>query len=189
MIAAAGGHAHVFAASSGAALALEAARQRVAIDRLVTYEAPFILDDTHAPNDPDLPQQLQAMVDDGRRGDAVKTFMKTVGAPSPGRRPDAPAAAVEEADGGGPHAPLRPVDRGAVRAGPAVAHRLLRRRALPDAGDRRGKSPDYLRNAQAAIAAAVPGGELRVLPGQTHMIKPKVVAPVVTAHLVPEGER
>jgi hypothetical protein len=52
-----------------------------------------------------------------------------------------------------------------------------------------GKSPEYLRNAQAAVAAAVPDGELRVLPGQTHMIKPKVVAPVVTSHLLTEGER
>lgn len=49
---AAGGRPLVFAASSGAALALEAARQGVPMERLAIYEAPFILDDTHAPNDP-----------------------------------------------------------------------------------------------------------------------------------------
>ena len=34
-----------------------------------------------------------------------------------------------------------------------------------------------MRNAQAAIADAVPDARLTTLPGQTHMIKPKVVAP------------
>src|SRR6478736_8979926 len=69
VIEAAGGHAHVFAASSGAVLALEAARRGLPIDRLALYEAPFIVDDTHAPNDPDLPARLRSLVDDGKRGD------------------------------------------------------------------------------------------------------------------------
>ena len=188
VVAAAGGHAHLFAASSGAALALEGARAGIVIDGLVAYEAPFIVDDTHAPHALDLPQQLQAMVDDGRRGDAVKTFLRTVGAPS------VMVALM----------PLLPPWRKLK----AVAHTLPydlsivvpfeQGEPLPDgyyddvtcstlviAG---GKSPDYMRNSQAAIAAAVPGARLAVLPGQTHMIKPKVVAPVVTAHLLsPEG--
>src|SRR3954451_2969228 len=56
VIAAAGGHAHVFGSSAGA---------------------------THAPNAPDLPEQVQALVDAGHRGAAVALFMKTVGAPGP----------------------------------------------------------------------------------------------------------
>ncbi|HSK56893.1 MAG TPA: hypothetical protein VK908_16710, partial [Jiangellales bacterium] len=43
--------------------------------------SPVIVDDTHAPNDPRLPERLQAYVDEGRRGEAVKTFLRTVGAP------------------------------------------------------------------------------------------------------------
>jgi pimeloyl-ACP methyl ester carboxylesterase len=46
-----------------------------------------------------------------------------------------------------------------------------------------GKSPQYLRNAQAAMAAAVPDGRLVTLPGQTHMVKAKVTAPVVAEFL------
>ena len=42
------GEAYVFGASSGAALALEAARQGIGMRRLAVYEAPFIVDDTHA---------------------------------------------------------------------------------------------------------------------------------------------
>ena len=80
---AAGGHAHVFGASSGAALALAAAQRGLPIDRLALYEAPFIVDDTHAANDPDLPDTFRRLVDDGRRGDAVALFLRTVGAPRP----------------------------------------------------------------------------------------------------------
>jgi pimeloyl-ACP methyl ester carboxylesterase len=185
VIAAAGGHADVFAASSGAALALEAARRGVAIDRLVAYEAPFIVDDTRAPNDLDLPEQLADLVAAGRRGDAVKLFMRTVGAP-------APMVAVMR---------LLPVWRKLTAAAHTLPYDLAmvvgfeQGQPLP-AGHYDGvrcptlvlagaKSPAYLRNAQAAVAAAVPDGELRVLPGQTHLIKPKVVAPVVIDHLTP----
>jgi hypothetical protein len=46
-----------------------------------------------------------------------------------------------------------------------------------------GKSPQYMRNAQTALAAAVPDGRLEVLPGQTHMIKAAATAPVVSRFL------
>ena len=45
-----------------------------------------------------------------------------------------------------------------------------------------GKSPEYLRNAQAAIAAQLPHGRLLTLPGQTHMIRAKVTVPVLLEH-------
>lgn len=179
---AAGGTPYVFAASSGGALALEAARQGVPMGRLAIYEAPFIVDDTHAPNDPDLPERLEALVEAGRRGDAVRLFMRTVGAP-------APMVAVVR---------LLPVWKRLT----AVAHTLPydlglvvgfeQGRPLPDgwysgvepetlviAG---GKSPVYLRNAQAAIVAQLPHGRLATLPGQTHMIRAKATAPVLREH-------
>src|ERR1700712_5733137 len=46
-----------------------------------------------------------------------------------------------------------------------------------------GKSPAYMRNGQAAIVAAVRGARLEVLPGQTHMVKPAVLSPVVADFL------
>lgn len=46
-----------------------------------------------------------------------------------------------------------------------------------------GKSPAYMRNSQEAIAEALPIGRLETLPGQTHMVKAKVVAPVVASFL------
>jgi pimeloyl-ACP methyl ester carboxylesterase len=182
VIAAVGGDVHVFASSSGAVLALEAARQGVPMAKLVCYEAPFILDDTRAPNPGDLPEQMERLVAADRRSDAVKLFMRTVGVP-------APVVAVMS---------LLPMWKKLK----AVAHTLpydLRivigfeqgeplphgyyASVTPDtlviAG---GKSPAYLQNAQAAIAGQLPSGRLVTLKGQTHMIKPKATVPVLVEH-------
>src|SRR5215472_6441046 len=42
-----------------------------------------------------------------------------------------------------------------------------------------GKSPAWIRNSAAALAKAVPNGSYRTLPGQTHMLKPQAVAPML----------
>ena len=175
----AGGTAHVLGVSSGAALALEAARQGAPIDRLAAYEVPFILDDTRAGNDPELPRRLQELVDDGRRGDAVRLFMRTVGVPAPfvvlmrfmpawkqltaaaHTLPYDFAFVIEHQQG----SPL-----------PAGYYQGVAPETLVIAG---GKSPAYMRNAQAAVADAVPAGRVETLAGQTHMVKAKAVAPAV----------
>ncbi|MGZ4436554.1 MAG: alpha/beta fold hydrolase [Nocardioidaceae bacterium] len=183
VIDAAGGTAHLFGASSGATLALEAARQGAPVDRVVAYESPFIVDDARPANDPRLPERVGQMVAAGRRGDAVRTFMRTVGVP-------APVVLVM---------PLLPVWRKLT----AIAHTLpydlsivvphqqgeplpagyydaVGAETLVLAG---GKSPAYMRNAQAAITDAVPRARLETLAGQTHVVKPAVVAPVVRSFL------
>ena len=66
VIAAAGGTAAVLGHSSGGALALETARQGVEMAKLIVYEAPFIVDGSHEPTDPDLAEKLQSIVDDRR---------------------------------------------------------------------------------------------------------------------------
>lgn len=184
VIQAAGGRAHVLGSSSGGALALEAAREGAPIDGVVVYEAPFIVDDTHAANDPQLPQRLQAMVDDGRRGDAVKTFLRLVGVPGPFLALMRLMPAWKSMVG---VAHTLPYDLSIVieheqgRPLPAGYYDKVAAETLVIAG---GKSPEYMRNAQAAIAAAVPGGTVQTLAGQSHMIKPKVVAPVATRFLL-----
>ena len=80
----------MFGASSGATLALEAARQGAPIGRLAVYESPFIVDGTRPANDPRLPEIVSDMVTRGRRADAVKksTFLRTVGQRLPLLVPD-----------------------------------------------------------------------------------------------------
>jgi pimeloyl-ACP methyl ester carboxylesterase len=175
----AGPDAFVVGASSGAALVLEAARAGVAMPKIALYEVPFIVDDTRAPNDPGLGRRTHELVDAGRRGEAVRLFMRTVGVPS------AVVAMMR----------VLPVWKKLT----AVAHTLpydleivlphQQGRPLPDgyyadvsapalviAG---GKSPTYLKNAQAAVAAQLPNGRLVELPGQTHMVRGRATAPVL----------
>jgi pimeloyl-ACP methyl ester carboxylesterase len=174
----------VFAASSGAALALDAARAGLPIDRLALYEAPFIVDDTHTPHDPDLGRRTQELVEAGRHGDAVRLFMRTVGAPAPmvavmrllpvWKKLASVAPTL-------PHDYAIVLDRQQGRAIPQGAYEGVTQPTLVITG---GKSPVYMRNSQAAIVGALPHGRLEELPGQTHMIKAKVTAPVVAAHLI-----
>ena len=42
-----------------------------------------------------------------------------------------------------------------------------------------GKSPAWLQNAAGALTDALPGSSHRTLPGQTHIVKPKPLAPVL----------
>lgn len=183
VVEAAGGTVSLLGVSSGAALALEAVRGGLPVERLALYEAPFILDDTHAPYDPRLPERMQELVDGGRRADAVRLFMRTVGAPAfmiammrlmPAWRKLTAVAHTLPHDLAivGPHGQGRPLPDGYYDAVTVPT--------LVMAG---GKSPEYMRNAQAAIADAVPDGRLEVLSGQTHMVRPKVVAPLVTEFL------
>ena len=44
-------------------------------------------------------------------------------------------------------------------------------------------SPPFLRNAAQAAAAALPHGQLAILPGQTHDLNPDATAPVMTEFL------
>jgi pimeloyl-ACP methyl ester carboxylesterase len=180
---ASGGRACVFGASSGATLALEAARRGAPIDRLAVYESPFIVDGTRPPNDPHLPETVAAMVAQGRRPEAVRTFLRTVGAPAPvvwlmrflpaWKQMTAVAHTL-------PYDLSLVVGHQQGRPLPVGYYDQVTPPTLVIAG---GRSPAYLRNAQAAIADAVPDARLETLPGQTHMIKAKVVAPVLTAFL------
>jgi len=176
---AAGPDALVVGASSGAALVIEAARAGVQMRKVALYEVPFIVDDTHAPHDPALGRRTQELLDAGRRADAVKLFMRTVGAP-------AIVVAMMR---------LMPVWKklcGVAHTLPYDYEIVLRHqqgRPLPDgylagvtapvlviAG---GKSPAYMKNAQAAIAAQLPDGRLEELPGQTHIVRGKATVPVL----------
>ncbi len=123
VVAAAGGSAHVFGQSSGAALALEAASRLEGITRLAVYEAPFIVDDSHPPRPADLRDRMEALVEADRRSDAVRLFLRTVGLP-------APAVAVMR---------LLPLCGGS-RASPRAARRRPARRPAGPAG-RRARGP------------------------------------------------
>jgi pimeloyl-ACP methyl ester carboxylesterase len=170
----------VHGTSSGSALALEAAKRIPAIGKLAVYEPPFIIDDTRTPIPDDYLDGLNQLVADGRRGDAVKMFMRFVGTP-------AFVTAVM------PFTPVWPKLK-------AVAHTLPyditimqdHQRGTPFMGAEwaavkvpalvavGGNSPAWMTNATRALADALPDARYRTLPGQTHMVKPQAIAPVLT---------
>lgn len=71
-----GGSAFIVGYSSGAILALEAARLLPGkVKKLALYEPPFIIDDSRPPLPNDYVEQLNAAIAAGRPGDAVEIFM------------------------------------------------------------------------------------------------------------------
>jgi pimeloyl-ACP methyl ester carboxylesterase len=81
LIAEAGGAVFVFGHSSGAVLALEAARLlSTKISKLAVYEPPFIIDNSRPSVPQDYAPHLIELASSGRRGEAVEYFMTGVGA-------------------------------------------------------------------------------------------------------------
>jgi pimeloyl-ACP methyl ester carboxylesterase len=175
----AGGSAFVYGISSGAALALEAANHGLAIKKLALYEAPFIVDDSRPPIPKDFMAQLNNLIAADRPGDAVKLFLKLVGVPAIfiGLMRFMPAwSKLKSVAHTLPHdiAIVQDYQRGK----PLPANRWSSVTAPTLVMDG-GKSPAWMRHGAQALAGVIPNARLRTLEGQTHMVKPKVLAPAL----------
>ncbi|MFC3575434.1 alpha/beta fold hydrolase [Streptomyces yaanensis] len=174
LIKTAGGEAALYGISSGGALALEAAASGLPVRSVAVYETPFA-DYGGAEERAEYTRNLTEALAQGRRGDAVELFLTLTGlAPemianarqSPmwaGMEAIAPTLAYDDAvmgDG------LVPRDRLASITVPVLA--------LAGAA-----SPEWLRRATRAVAESAPQGTYRTLEGQTHMVDPEVLAPVL----------
>jgi hypothetical protein len=74
----------LYGISSGAALALRAVASGVTVKKLVVFEVPFILDNTHTPDPPDFRERIGEMLQRDDRTGAIKVFMRVVGVPAIG---------------------------------------------------------------------------------------------------------
>ena len=178
VIEAAGGHAYVLGQSSGAALALEGARAGLPIDKVVAFEAPFVLDDSRRPDDADLAQQAEELVKKGKRAAAVELFLRAVGVPLIGVKLMRLTPAFRKLAA---VAHTLPYDLGLVvpfRQGQPLPGGYFKNVSVPVLSVAGGKSPDYMTNAQQAIAKAVPDGRYVVLDGQDHMVQASALAPM-----------
>lgn len=180
LLAEAGGSACMWGISSGAMLALEAARRLPGIRKVVLYEAPLVVDDSRPPIAPAWAGIRQAVAAE-RPGDAVGQFLRQVGVPGPfvalmhvlpvwrkltGVAQTLPydGALLEEYQRGEP----LPAGRWAGVTVPALVL----------AG---GKSPAWMRNGNESLARALSDARFEVLPGQTHAVSAKAVAPVLAS--------
>jgi pimeloyl-ACP methyl ester carboxylesterase len=175
----AGGEVYLYGISSGAVLACEAAARLGGIRKLAVYEPPLIVDGTHEPRPDDYLDRMDEMIAQGRRGDAVATFMKTVGMPAFlvglfRLMPNWPK--LKRVAHTLPYDFRVLGDTGSGRPLPRDRWAGARLPALVMDG---GRSPLYMRNAAKALAGVLPNADYRTLPGQTHLLKPQAVAPVL----------
>lgn len=171
----AGPDSYVYGISSGAALALEAAAAGAKIRRLATYEAPY----TGSGNDQgarsDHRVHLESLIQEGKRGAAVSYFLvKMIGLPvfvpfvirlRPGTWRKQIAAAN-----------TLPYETYVTNNFVAPLEKF-RQITLPTLVMVGGKAAAPMSDAQRAIAAAIPGSELRILEGQTHQAAAAAIAP------------
>ena len=175
--AAGGAPVNLLGLSSGAALALEAAASGLNIARVAAYEPPYMVDGGGHHASADHEGQLKALIADDRRGDAIKYFMRRmVGLPAifvlmmrlmPGMWRKLKAVAH-----------TLPYDAAIMNrfTVPKTRFASIRVPTLIVGGER---SEARLQSAVRAVAEAVPGAERRLLPGQTHNVKPEILAPAV----------
>jgi pimeloyl-ACP methyl ester carboxylesterase len=151
------------------------------ISRLALYELPYVVDDSRPPIPSNWAGRLSEMAATDRRADAVRYFMRDcIGVPRPivavmrfmPAWPKLKAVAhtlpydariVGDLGGG---APL-PAGRWAHATVPA----------LVVAG---GESPASMKNAMRALADVLPSARYQTLAGQTHVVKPARLAPVLS---------
>lgn len=179
-----GGRGALFGHSSGAALALRAAEALGdRVTHLVLYEAPY----NDAPEARaafrNYVRDLDVALAEGRRGDAAALFMAYVGTP-----PEQVAAARRQPFFQGLEAVAHTLHYDHTEImGPdsAIPKELFRRVTAPALVLYGTSSFPFMKPTAEALAALLPQGTLRPLPGQTHDIQPPVLAPVMEEFLAP----
>ncbi|MGW0467376.1 alpha/beta fold hydrolase [Streptomyces sp. NPDC003027] len=169
-----GGDTYVHGMASGGALALAAAAAGLPVERLSVYEPPYAADsgarETHAAHG----RRLTGLLDRGRRTAALELFLADAMAPEAlaGMRRSAMWPGLEAV------AHTLAYDHAVLGDGVVPYERLGRvhARVLVVGG---GASPARTRRAALAVSTALPRGRHRTLTGQTQVVAPHVLAPVL----------
>jgi pimeloyl-ACP methyl ester carboxylesterase len=183
LIGEAGGPAHLCGFSSGGVLAMEAARAGAAIGKLVVYEAPFIVDDSRPPAPASYVSDLNELLAAGRRGAAVKRFMRLVGMPAVVAAAMPLFPAWKKLKGVAHTLPYDADVMGDTQAGKPLDAGHWGAVSVPTLVLVGGKSPDWMASAMQSLAELLPSAQRQVLDGQTHMVKAKAVGPAVKRFL------
>jgi pimeloyl-ACP methyl ester carboxylesterase len=173
---AAGGSAFLYGTSSGAALALEAARALPGrIAKLALWEPPY-MGEGHQRPPADSARTYTELVAQGRRGDAVEFFMaKVVGMP-----PEFVAFARSQPWWAGQEAIAHTLAYDATIMGdyslPTEHAAEVTMPTIVIAGE---ASFPFMRETALALADVLPNGQSRTLEGQEHNVAPEAIAPVL----------
>ncbi|MEV4105039.1 alpha/beta fold hydrolase [Nonomuraea sp. NPDC049649] len=170
----------LYGISSGAALALAAAASGLPVSKVAVYEPPFVVDGTRPPMPADYTATLESLLAAGKPGAAIRYFMREgVGLPAPmvALMPLVPGwSGMKKVARTLPYDAAFVTEFAQGRPLPEGRWDGVKMPALVVDG---GKSPAWIRNGTRDLARVLPDAEHRTLDGQTHMVKPDVLAPVL----------
>lgn len=185
VIAANGGRAHLFGASTGGALALEAAAAGLPIDRVAVYEVPYQVGDEMITAWRTYTVELDVALDAGDPDEALRLFMRLAGSD------DTQIAAAEDSDywpGLRAIAPTLRYDAACLGDGPPPAARLatvtqpvlLASGAMIDP-HMSGLPTDFFGAAADAAAAFIPNARRTTIEVAGHVPDARLLVPVLTS--------
>jgi pimeloyl-ACP methyl ester carboxylesterase len=174
----AGGPAFLYGHSSGGPLAMRAAiRLGGKVGKIAMYEPPYNNDPAAQQSWSQYLAQLSQALADGRRGDALALFMRLIGTPAEQvdamrRAPFWPGLEAV--------APTLAYDHAAIMGEPwSVPAGLAARVPVPALVMSGDAGLPFMPDAARTLSQAIPHGQLRMLEGQTHDVRPDVLAPVL----------
>lgn len=178
-----GGRAHLFGASSGGALAVEAAAAGLPVDRVAVHEVPYLLGEEMLALWRDYRADLAAALDADDRDEALRLFMRLAGSSE---------EQIADAEGDPVWASLRALaptlryDAACLGAGPPPAERLARVRqpVLLTTGvttdpHSAGLPEDFFGAVADAVAACLPHARRATVELPGHVPDPALLGPVL----------
>lgn len=168
----------IYGISSGAALALEAAKAGLNFKKLVVFEAPYITDSSRSPFPENYLTIIQKSIEEKRYADTVKYFMKTgIGLPGFAVWLMQLMPAWNKMK---QIAPTLEYDTLMVQkycSGKSLNKKDWETIQIPVLVISGTKSGQWSQNAMKQLAEALPQGKHLDLVGQNHLVNPKVLAP------------
>ncbi|GAA4463687.1 alpha/beta fold hydrolase [Phytohabitans houttuyneae] len=176
LIEAAGGSAFLYGLSSGGLLALHAAASGLAVPRMALFEPPIEPVETPA-GESGFTTQIAALVEAGRRHDAVEAFHRGIGVPD------------EIIEGMAPHVwtALEAVAHTLVydcRLSDSMSLQLVRSVPVPTLVIDSHGSSGALADMAADVVATLPQGTRRSLVGEWHGVPHETLAPALAGYLL-----
>jgi pimeloyl-ACP methyl ester carboxylesterase len=168
------GTAYLYGVSSGAVLCIEAVASGLPVKKLVIFEPPYFTEARRHEPPPDSERQLNQMIAEGRKKDAVKFYLrKVIGVPAivPFILRLTPNWSKMIAN-----ANSLPYDA-AVMGNFKVPKNVLASINIPVMVIASAKSPQSLRKPSQIVAELLPAGTQKILKGQIHNVSPKTLVP------------
>jgi len=177
----AGGKAMVFGISSGAVVSLDATAVTPGITRVAVYEPSLIVDDSRQPGPADYAEHLMRLSAEGKRDEAVEYFLtQAVGIPAEyigGMKQD--QAMWSSVTGVAHTLAYDAAFVGDVMQGKPLPPDRWARVTVPVLVVDGGASDAWIHHGADALANVLPHASRYTLAGQTHMVDPNALAPVL----------